>query len=341
MIVRARDADRFVARPPAQLVGALLFGPDQGLVRERARLLAQTVVADLFDPFRVAELEEVTLESDPVRIWDEAAALSMTGGRRVVRVRGAGNALAGDFERFLAEPVGDALIVVEAGDLAKSASLRRVFEEADNAAAIGCYLDSAEDLESLVRAQLKAEGLSIDADALGYAVERLGSDRGVTRLEVEKLALYAMGDAAVTRTHVDAVLGDESELRTDTALDAAGEGDFVQLDKELTRLFAAGTAPVGLLRQALGHFQRLLMLRAQIDEGADLASSLKKLRPPLHFSRESSFRGQLQRWTRPRLEEALDLIYEGEAMAKTTAVPAEAVSSRALFSVAALAKAAR
>jgi len=174
MIVRARDADRFVARPPPQLVAALLFGPDQGLVRERARLLAQTVVSDLSDPFRVAELEESTLESDPARIWDEAAALSMTGGRRVVRVRGAGNALSGDFERFLAEPVGDALIVVEAGDLAKNASLRRVFEEADNAAAIGCYLDSIEDLESLVRAQLKTAGHSIEDEALQYAVERLG-----------------------------------------------------------------------------------------------------------------------------------------------------------------------
>jgi DNA polymerase-3 subunit delta len=341
MIVRARDADRFVARPPAQLLAALLYGPDQGLVRERARILAQTVVADLSDPFRVAELEEGTIESDPARIFDEAASLSMTGGRRVVRVRGAGNALASLFERFLAEPVGDALIVVEGGDLAKSASLRRVFEEADKAAAIGCYLDSAEDLETLVRGQLKAAGLSIESDALDYAVGRLGSDRGVTRLEIEKLALYAMGEATVTQAHVAAVLGDESELRIDSVLDAAGEGDFVRLDRELTRLWAAGTAPVALLRQALGHFQRLLQLRAQMDEGADAVTSLKKLRPPLHFSRESSFRGQLARWTTARLAEGLNLLYEGEAMVKTTAVPAEAVSSRALFSVAALAKTAR
>jgi DNA polymerase-3 subunit delta len=341
MIVRANDADRFVARPPAQLLAALLFGPDQGLVRERGRILAQTVVSDLADPFRVAELEESTLESDPARIWDEAAALSMTGGRRVVRVRGAGNALAKDFERFLAEPVGDALIVVEAGDLAKSASLRRVFEDADNAAAIGCYPDSVENLENLVQRQLKAAGLSIDAEALGYAVERLGSDRGVTRLEVEKLALYAMGETTVTQAHVAAVLGDESELRVDAALDAAGEGDFVKLDRELTRLWAAGTSPVQLLRQALGHFQRLLSLRAEADEGADISAAIKKLRPPLHFSRVPSLRAQVARWTSARLQEALNLIYEGEAMTKTTAVPAEAVSSRALLSVAALAKAGR
>jgi DNA polymerase-3 subunit delta len=123
------------------LVAALVYGPDPGMVRERAAALAKSVVPDLSDPFRVAELDESALDSDPARLWDEAVALSMIGGRRVVRVRGAGNALAKEFERFLADPKGDALIVVEAGDLAKSASLRRVFEEADNAAAVACYPD--------------------------------------------------------------------------------------------------------------------------------------------------------------------------------------------------------
>jgi DNA polymerase-3 subunit delta len=122
MEIKSHAADRFVARPPADLVAALVYGPDQGLVRERATVLAKSVVSDLADPFRVSELAEGTLESDPALLFDEAAALSMTGGRRVVRVKGAGNALADLFKKFLAAPPGDALIVVEAGELAKSAA---------------------------------------------------------------------------------------------------------------------------------------------------------------------------------------------------------------------------
>ena len=160
--------------------------------------MAKSVLADLNDPFRVAELDEATLESDPARLWDEAAALSMMGGRRVVRVRGAGNGLAQTFQNFLAAPPGDALIVIEAGDLAKSGALRRVFEGADNAAAIPCYPDDDRELEDVVRSHLKSRGLSIDEGALNYAVSRLGSDRGVTRSELEKLALYAMGEKTVT-----------------------------------------------------------------------------------------------------------------------------------------------
>ena len=341
MEIKSHLADRFVARPPADLVAALLYGPDQGMVHERASALARSVVPDLNDPFRVAELDEAVLDADPARLWDEAAALSMIGGRRVVRVRGAGNGLAKAFDLFLSEPKGDALIVVEAGELAKSAALRRVFDEADNAAAIACYPDRENDLEDIVRAALKEKGLSIDPDALDYAVSRLGSDRGVTRSELEKLALYAMGEKTVTSAHVAAVMGDESELRMDETFDAAGEGEYARLDVSLSRLWAAGTSPVAVLRQAMSHFQRLLLVRVESDEGKNAALAMKKLRPPVHFSREQSFRAQAVRWTGAKLEEALNHLYEAEALVKTTAVPGEAACGRALLSVAALANAGR
>jgi DNA polymerase III subunit delta len=338
MEVKSAAAEKFIGNLPKELVAALVYGPDQGLVRERAARVAKSVIADLNDPFRVAELDESVLESDPARLWDESAALSMTGGRRVVRVRSANNGLAATFERFLAAPPGDALIVIEAGDLAKSGALRRVFESAKNAAAIPCYPDDGRALEELVRSQLKAHGLSIEEGALDYAVARLGADRGVTRSELEKLSLYAMGEKSVSESHVAAVIGDESELRMDEALDAAGEGDFARLDTRLAQLWAAGLQPVAVLRQAMGHFQRLMSARAEIDEGANLAATIKKMRPPVHFSRERSMQAQVSRWPLAQLEAALDLLYEGEALVKTTAVPGEAACGRALLSVAALAR---
>lgn len=339
MEIKSHQGDRFAAKPPSNLVAALVYGPDSGLVRERSDALTKSVVADMGDPFRVAELDGNALESDPARLWDEAAALSMIGGRRVVRISGAGNGQAKDFERFLDAPPGDALIVVEAGDLAKSASLRRVFESADNAAAIACYPDNQESLESLMRAALKTHGLAIEDGALAYAVARLGSDRGVTRSEIEKLSLYAMGEKTVTETHVAAVMEDESELRVDETLDAAAESDYARLDRSLGRLWAAGVSPVGVLRQAMSHFQRLLSVRAEADEGGTLDSAMGKLRPPLNYFRKNAFRAQAQRWNADALTQALTHLYEGEALVKTTAVPAEAAAARALLAVAALGRA--
>lgn len=336
MIVKSSDAERYVSRPPSGLAAALVFGPDQGLVRERAERLAKTAVPDLGDPFRVAELDDAILGGDPARLADEAASLSMMGGRRVVRVRSAGNALAKLFEGFLENPSGDALIVVEAGDLAKSSTLRSVFEEADNAAAIACYGDSPRDLAEVVRDALKAEGLAISADALDAAVAALGSDRGVTRRELEKLALYAHGTGRVTVDDVRAVIGDESEARVEEVCDSAGEGDVARLDRALEKLWIAGLSPIGVLRMALGHFQRLALVKSQAGEGVDAA--IKRLRPPLHFMRSASFKAQAQRWSDARLADALDLLLETEALCKTTGVPGEAACGRALFTLAAWAR---
>lgn len=338
MIVKSSEADRMAKNPPKAMIAALVYGPDAGLARERSETLLKTVVDDLTDPFRVSDLDDTALSADPARLADEAAAISMLGGRRVVRVRGAGNGLAKLFEAFLDDPKGDALIVVEAGDLAKGSALRKVFEEADNAAAIPCYPDTARDLSDVVRDGLRAEGLSIAGDALADAVSRLGSDRGVTRRELEKLALYCRGKKDVTLDDVRAAMGDEAEARVEEACDAAGTGDLKKLDLALERLWASDISPVAVARQAMSHFQKLLQVASEVARGDNIDFAIKKLRPPLHFSRTASFRLQAQKWSEAKLGDALDLLLEAEALAKTTGVPAEAAVARALFSVAAMGK---
>src|ERR1700742_355286 len=285
MIVKSHEADRYVANPPKGLTAALVYGPDPGLVQERAEKLLKSVVPDLTDPFNVADLSESVLTDDPARLADEAAAISMMGGRRVVRVRGAGNDLADLVGSFLGDPRGDALVCIEAGDLAKTSALRKLFDGHKTAVAVQCYPDSVRDLGDVLRDALRAEGLSIAPDALEDAVSRLGSDRGVTRREIEKLVLYMHGHKQVTLEDVRAVMGDEAEARSESACDAAGSGDLSKLDRELERLWASDTQPAQVIRSAMGHFQRLLQARESVQRGTSIDDVMKRLRPPIHFSR--------------------------------------------------------
>src|ERR1044071_6142465 len=134
----------FLRRPDPEIRSVLFYGPDAGLVRERADAVARSVCPDLRDPFRVAELTAATLSADPARLADEAAQISLMAGRRVVRLRDASDQQAPLFARFLADMPGDALIVAEAAELPSRSALRRAFEEAPHAAAIGCYPDNAQ-----------------------------------------------------------------------------------------------------------------------------------------------------------------------------------------------------
>jgi DNA polymerase-3 subunit delta len=98
---RAAEIEAFLRKPDPAVQLVLLHGPDAGLVRERADRLAGTVVPDLHDPFRVARVSGAQLLEDPARLADEAAAIAMGGGRRVVRVVDAGNRNAELIEGFL------------------------------------------------------------------------------------------------------------------------------------------------------------------------------------------------------------------------------------------------
>ena len=124
----------------------------------------------------------------------------------------------------------------------------------------------------------------------------------------------------------------------DEVCDAAGTGDLRKLDLALERLWTSDMSPIAVVRPALGHFQKLLQVSTEIARGDNPDFAIKKLRPPIHFSRVNTFKSQAQRWSESKLLDALDLLFEAEALCKTTAVPAEAVLGRALFNVAAMAR---
>ena len=324
----------FLQRPDPAVRAVLLYGPDAGLVRERAEALARAVCPDLRDPFRVADLAAATLSADPARLADEAAQISLTAGRRVVRVREAGDALATIFTRFLAAPCGDALVVVEAGDLPGRSSLRRAFADAPAGAAIGCYPDAARDLAAIIRETFAARRIAVSRDAADFLVAHLGGDRLLTRAELDKLALYAGDGGRLGLDDARAVIADSAALSLDDALLAAAEGDAAALDRALARVFQAGEAPVSVIRALLRHLQRLHALAARVAAGGTIDEAIRTARPPIFFKEQDSWRRQLRRWREGALRDTLTRVAEAEFRMKQTGLPAETICRDALFALA-------
>jgi DNA polymerase-3 subunit delta len=336
--VPAGQVESFLRRPDPQISAVLLYGPDAGLVRERADMLARTICPNLQDPFRVAELTPTVLGADPARLADEAAQISLMGGRRVVRVRDAGDTLAPLFARFLGDSRGDALTVVEAGDLPGRAALRRVFDEAPRAASIGCYPDSARDLAAVIRESFAARRVTASRDAVDFLVQHLGGDRLLTRSELEKLTLYAGEGGRVDLDDVRAVTADSAALSLDDAVLAAAEGDAAALDRALARVFQEGESAVTIIRALLRHVQRLHVLSAQLSAGGSIDHVLRSARPPIFFKQQDSYRRQLARWNEARLRHALDRLAEAEFRMKQTGLPAETLCREAMFAIAQMAR---
>ena len=86
----------------ARFRAVLVYGPDDGLVRDRTGELVAQFADDPKDAFQVARLAPGDLTSDPARLADELAAIPMLGGRRLVVVESATDALAATVESALA-----------------------------------------------------------------------------------------------------------------------------------------------------------------------------------------------------------------------------------------------
>ncbi len=265
-----------------------------------------------------------------MRLADEAAALSLSGGRRVLRLREVTDGMAEALGELLEGPPPASFLVLEAGDLPARSALRKVFEGSAKAAAIACYLDDDEALGKVIGEALKGYALGIDDEALSYLVAHLGGDRGVTRQELEKLALYVgSGAKRVTLDHVLAVIGDSSALSLDDLIFALGDGDRAAIDRGYARALLDGNEEIGILRAAGRHFMRL----HQVAASPEPRSALKSLRPPVFFKFESRFLAQLRLWSPDRLGEALSRLTRAEIDIKTGAQPKTAVAERALLDI--------
>jgi DNA polymerase-3 subunit delta len=334
MKLDARSIAGFLKKPDTAARAILVYGADAGLVRERVEMLMRTVVEDLSDPFRVADLSGDTVADDPARLADEAAAMAMTGGRRVVRVRDAGNDTVVAFQNFIEHPMGDALVIAESGELDGRSALRKLFVKAENAAALPCYRDELKDLPGIIRETLGRSQVKIDDDALAWLAARLGADRALTRGEIDKLALYVGSGRIATLEDAQALVGDSADVGLDDLARACAGGDVPALERARARLDGEGVVAIAQLRAVQRHFTRLHVCAGLIAAGSDEKSAMMRLRPPVFWKEETAFRAQLKRWPIARLGTALTRLLDAELRCKSSGQPAELIAAQCLLQLA-------
>jgi DNA polymerase-3 subunit delta len=262
----------------------------------------------------------------------------------VIRVRPAGDESAAALENLAAAPAGDALVVIEGGNLTPRSSLRALAETEACLAALPCYMDNEAALEGLVESAARARGLGVDADALDWIVERLGGDRGQSRSEVDKLLLYKEGDGTKTIARDDAiaVLGDTAAIGIDNVIAATFDGELVALDRALDRVFAEGGNPVQLVRALQRHADQLHLVAGHAAKDGNLEGAMFKARGlPRGGPVRQRFERHLRAWPLRRLGDALQAILKAEQDCKSTGYPDEAIARRLCLALASSARATR
>jgi DNA polymerase III subunit delta len=316
-VLKAGEIDRFIANPPEAGVVVLIFGPDTGLVSERASRLVAKASEDDSDPFNLMKIDASELSSDPNRLIDEVLTVPLFGGRRIIWVKDAsGKNLNPSLEPVLKLDDLQTFVVLEAGDIKKGVGLRKLIETNRQAVALPCYADNDRGIDQLIDEETREAGLTITREARAALHSLLGGDRMASRGELKKLCLYALGNGRIESEDIEAIIGDASSFETSELIDAAATGNLEVLDHGLERLSEAGSKASVIANQALKHFQNLHRMRIDIDSGKSAQQVIDSQRPPIFFSRKPKFSTQLRIWSQKDLEKSMEILSEATRISR-------------------------
>ncbi|WP_375409001.1 DNA polymerase III subunit delta [uncultured Methylobacterium sp.] len=309
-VVKAHEVEGLIRRgPDSRIAVILLYGPDTGLVFDRAKRLAEGFVTDPGDPFALVKIDGDALVQDAGRLVDEAGTVGLFGGTRTIWVRAGSRNYAPAVEAVLGETLVDTRVVVEAGDLAKSAPLRTLCERSLKALALPCYPDDERALADLIDRTLQDSGLRIAREAREVLAASLGGDRRASLSEIEKLTLFARGQDSVGLDDVEAVVSDVAGSVLNTLIDAAFAGHSAGVERDYRRFRHEGMDPSVMLGSALRHALALLATRLSGEDQSP--SAMVANWRGLHFRRKAIVETQLARWSPASLRHALQLLQEG------------------------------
>lgn len=302
-------------------------------------MIGRTVVQDLNDPFNAVTFDGSALAEDHARLSDEAFAISMMGGDRLIRIRDAGDKIAPIVKSYLENPATAALVVIEAGGLGPSSKLRKLCESEKNAATLPCYVEDSRDLSRLIRDTLQESNIRIQPDAVTFLASRISGDRARARSEIEKLALYkGFSDTTpITLEEAQHACGGAGEASLDSLVMSVGSGNVREALEHYDHLMREDVNFIVILRSLQNHFLKLHLVRSALDAGKPMDEAVKALRPPLFFKTADSFKAQARAWDFARLDAMQERLYDLEAQCKQTGAPVETLCGQAILGMSATA----
>ena len=308
----------------------LLHGQDDGQIAEVAKALVAQL-ADPNDSLSRVQLTGAQLREDPGRLADEAAAVSMFGGARVIHVDQAGEESFEAVKLLLEAPQAGNPVILQAGALKKDSALLLTAERADNALALIFYEASARDLEAHAAALAEQHFLRLGRGVAALLIAQVDQERGMLAREIEKYALYLNSGPDNVQNldaqHIAELGASYGEPEMAPLVEALLAGDAKNADQQMQLM---GLPGIVALRAVVRQLWRLLELRASVDGGQRPRDVIEAQGKRIFWKEKDAMTRQLSRWTTPALRGALSRMLDAERQIKRRNSAGDILAAQAL-----------
>ena len=309
-----------------------MYGPDQGLVSERAICIISNLVDDPSDPFSVALTTTDKVFKNPSYLHDALQSPTLWGNKQVLHIKDGSDSIAKMLDDTLHNKP-DNFVVIESENLSPRSKLRKVCETSPDAASISCFADDHKSLFRLITQQLSESNLTISPDALRYLAERLGENRAVSRNQIEKLSLYKnVGEIKIE--DIAEIIDDTAGVSLNECIFYIFSGKVKSALKILNVISQNSFSFVNLVRAAQTHASRIHIAKSQLSAGASIDQALNQLHPPVFFKFRDLFIKQIHNWDETRLYYAMTQLIKAEIDIKTAILPSKEICERTMMRLA-------
>lgn len=330
---------RAVDQPSDKVRFYLFHGPDEAQSRSLAARLVEALGASKLPVAAGA------VKADPALLADEACAMSLFGGKRVVWVEPATKDIEDGVAALLEAPKTESPVVAIAGALTKASPLLKAAEASPLALAFASYAPEGQDAERMIVDLGRRFGLKVSTAVAARLADSCGNDQAVISQELQKLALFidASPHAPKELEHgaIDEVGADTAEGDFQRLGDLALAGDIDELAEELAKLAAGGNEGIPVVRSLQ---RRLLMLapaRARVERGERVDAVMASLGRALFWKDKSKVHRMLEKWTADDLATVADRAGKLERSLIFTAAPQREALGEELLTIARKARSSR
>jgi len=294
----------------------LLYGPDEAGSRALAERLGAAMGADA----ERIDLTSTGLKSDPARLADEAASISLFGGKRWIRLEPATDDAVDAVQALLEAPAAGNPVAAIGGALRKDSKLVKLVQASKAALSHQSWVPEGRNAAALVVEVGRELGLQVRNEVAARIASACNGDRALISRELEKMALYL--DAAPERLRpleqetLDALGAAMEEGDLSKLANAVFSGQPGQADAELARLATEGIEDIPVLRALARRALQLAQLRAQMAEGESIDRVMETAGKAIFWKEKPVIQGQLQRWTPDALVTAITRLAEAERQVK-------------------------
>ena len=218
----------------------------------------------------------------------------------------------------ICKDLDDNKIFVFCGILDKKSKLRNTFEKDVNSAIIACYQDNDLTIRNLISKELsKLEGLS--NQAINLIATNVNLDRDKLTNELSKIRSYFEGKK-INLNDLESLLNIKTNDNFNSLKDEALKGNKIKTNELLTDTIFDDNNNILYLSILSQRLLKLKEINNLLKDNNNIETIITKLKPPVFWKDKANLIEQSKKWTKIKLDSAIEKMIEAEKQLKSSSV---------------------